>query len=84
MIGTAIFAQQSLPTIRKKSSTFNATECFSGPVLNHSADLAQRQPLIKILRIGGYDAHLCKLRRELKKQIHHLRQAMLRYFPAGT
>ena len=40
--------------------------------------------IAELLHSGGYDAHLRKLRRELKNQIHHMRQAVLRYFPVGT
>jgi DNA-binding transcriptional MocR family regulator len=40
--------------------------------------------IAELLHSGGYDAHLRKLRRELKSQIHHMRQAVLRYFPVGT
>ncbi len=38
----------------------------------------------ELLRSGGYDAHLRKLRRELAGQIQHMSQALLREFPAGT
>lgn len=38
----------------------------------------------ELLRSGGYDAHLRKLRRELAGQIQQMRQAILCYFPSGT
>ena len=38
----------------------------------------------ELLRSGGYDAHLRKLRRELARQISEMRQSVLREFPAGT
>ncbi len=40
--------------------------------------------IAELLRSGGYDAHLRKLRRELENQIHHMRDALLRHFPCGT
>ncbi|WP_192458568.1 PLP-dependent aminotransferase family protein [Musicola keenii] len=46
--------------------------------------LTPQVALAELLRNGGYDAHLRRLRRELERQIAHLRHAVLRYFPAGT
>lgn len=40
--------------------------------------------IAELLRSGGYDAHLRKLRRELASQIRQMRAAVLRYFPPGT
>lgn len=40
--------------------------------------------IAELLRNGGYDAHLRKLRRELASQIGQMRNAVLRYFPSGT
>ncbi len=40
--------------------------------------------IAELLRNGGYDAHLRKLRRELASQIRQIRQAVLRHFPPGT
>ncbi|WP_437608879.1 PLP-dependent aminotransferase family protein [Erwinia sp. V71] len=40
--------------------------------------------ITELLRSGGYDAHLRKLRRELASQICQMRAAVLRYFPPGT
>ncbi|MDT0177585.1 PLP-dependent aminotransferase family protein [Enterobacter sp. BRE11] len=40
--------------------------------------------IAELLRSGGYDAHLRKLRRELAGQIQQMRQSLLREFPAGT
>lgn len=38
----------------------------------------------ELLRNGGYDAHLRKLRYELASQIRKIRQTVLREFPEGT
>ncbi|WP_049853794.1 PLP-dependent aminotransferase family protein [Dickeya fangzhongdai] len=46
--------------------------------------LTPQVALADLLRNGGYDAHLRKLRRELARQVSRLRQAVLHYFPAGT
>lgn len=40
--------------------------------------------IAEMLRSGGYDAHLRKLRGTLASQMRHVREAVLRYFPAGT
>lgn len=40
--------------------------------------------IAELLRSGGYDAHLRKLRRELASQIRQMRAAVLRYFPPDT
>jgi len=46
--------------------------------------LTPQVALAELLRNGGYDAHLRKLRRELARQVARLRQAVLHYFPADT
>ncbi len=46
--------------------------------------MLEQAAIAELLRSGGYDAHLRKLRRELKNQIHHMRNALLRHFPPGT
>ncbi len=46
--------------------------------------LTPQVALAELLRNGGYDAHLRKLRRELARQVTRLRQAVLHDFPAGT
>ncbi len=61
----------------RKIASLKYTTSMGTSVLSQAA-------IAELLRSGGYDAHLRKLRRELKNQIHHMRQAVLRYFPAGT
>ncbi|WP_226068190.1 PLP-dependent aminotransferase family protein [Dickeya zeae] len=46
--------------------------------------LTPQVALAELLRNGGYDAHLRKLRRELAGQVGRLRQAVQHYFPVGT
>jgi len=40
--------------------------------------------IAEFLRTGGYDVHLRKLRRTLQKQMAHMREAIIRYFPSET
>ena len=61
----------------RKIASLKYTSTMGTSVLSQAA-------IAELLRNGGYDAHLRKLRRELANQIHHMRQAVLRYFPAGT
>ena len=61
----------------RKIASLKYTTSMGTSVLSQAA-------IAELLRSGGYDAHLRKLRRELKSQIQHMRQAVLRYFPAGT
>lgn len=61
----------------RKLASLKYTTSMGTSVLSQAA-------IAELLRSGGYDAHLRKLRRELKNQIHHMRQAVLRYFPPGT
>ena len=46
--------------------------------------MLEQAAIAELLRSGGYDAHLRKLRRELKNQIHLMRDALLHHFPRGT
>lgn len=61
----------------RKIASLKYTTSMGTSVLSQAA-------IAELLRSGGYDAHLRKLRRELKKQIQQMRQAVLRYFPPGT
>ena len=61
----------------RKIASLKYTSTMGTSVLSQAA-------VAELLRNGGYDAHLRKLRRELARQIHQMRQAVLRYFPAGT
>ncbi|WP_312242527.1 PLP-dependent aminotransferase family protein [Pantoea sp.] len=67
---------QSVNYMRKIAS-LKYTSTMGTSVLSQAA-------VAELLRSGGYDAHLRKLRRELARQIHQMRQAVLRYFPGGT
>jgi len=40
--------------------------------------------IAEMLRSGGYDAHLRRLRATLASQVRQMREAVLRHFPAGT
>ncbi|MEB0077905.1 PLP-dependent aminotransferase family protein [Pseudomonas sp. CCI3.2] len=46
--------------------------------------LLPQAAVAEILRNGGYDLHLRKLRKELYIQLSKIREAVLQYFPAGT
>ncbi|QKJ85017.1 GntR family transcriptional regulator [Paramixta manurensis] len=61
----------------RKIASLKYTSTMGTSVLSQAA-------IAELLRSGGYDAHLRKLRRELSRQINQIRQAVLRYFPAGT
>lgn len=61
----------------RKIASLKYTSTMGTSVLSQAA-------VAELLRNGGYDAHLRKLRRELARQIHQMRQAVLRYFPPGT
>ena len=61
----------------RKIASLKYTSTMGTSVLSQAA-------VAELLRNGGYDAHLRKLRRELARQIHQMRQAVLRYFPTGT
>lgn len=61
----------------RKIASLKYTSTMGTSVLSQAA-------VAELLRSGGYDAHLRKLRRELARQIHLMRQAVLRYFPGGT
>lgn len=61
----------------RKIASLKYTSTMGTSVLSQAA-------IAELLRNGGYDAHLRKLRRELARQIQQMRQAVLRYFPPGT
>lgn len=46
--------------------------------------LLPQAAIAELLRGGGYDAHLRKLRRELARQVGLMRAAVVRHFPPGT
>lgn len=48
------------------------------------SSLLPQAAIAELLRNGGYDAHLRKLRQELSMQISKIRQVVLREFPEGT
>lgn len=49
-----------------------------------SASIPAQAILNDYLQHGGYDRHLRVLRQQLRQQHEQLRQAIIRYFPAGT
>lgn len=61
----------------RKIASLKYTSTMGTSVLSQAA-------VAELLRSGGYDAHLRKLRRELARQIREMRQSVLREFPAGT
>lgn len=61
----------------RKIASLKYTSTMGTSVLSQAA-------VAELLRSGGYDAHLRKLRRELARQISEMRQSVLREFPAGT
>lgn len=60
-----------------KIASLKYTSTMGTSVLSQAA-------IAELLRSGGYDAHLRKLRRKLAKQISQMRAAIVRYFPVGT
>ncbi len=46
--------------------------------------LLPQAAVAELLKNGGYDAHLRKLRRELARQVAALRAGVMRHFPPGT
>lgn len=63
--------------LMRKIASLKYTSTMGTSMLSQAA-------VAELLRSGGYDAHLRKLRRELAGQIEKMRQALLRAFPAGT
>ncbi|MFS2221504.1 PLP-dependent aminotransferase family protein [Pantoea sp. B65] len=61
----------------RKIASLKYTSTMGTSVLSQAA-------IAELLRNGGYDAHLRKLRRELANQIGQMRRAVVRYFPPGT
>lgn len=61
----------------RKIASLKYTSTMGTSVLSQAA-------VAELLRSGGYDAHLRKLRRELSSQISKMRQSVLREFPVGT
>ncbi|MDC6116635.1 PLP-dependent aminotransferase family protein [Serratia rubidaea] len=61
----------------RKITSLKYTSTMGSPLLSQAA-------ISELLRNGGYDAHLRKLRRELAGQIGKLRQQVLQTFPPGT
>ncbi|EGJ3155050.1 PLP-dependent aminotransferase family protein [Salmonella enterica subsp. enterica serovar Newport] len=61
----------------RKIMSLKYTSSMGSPVLSQAT-------IGELLRNGGYDAHLRKLRHELARQIRSIRQIVLRKFPEGT
>ena len=53
-------------------------------LLNISTASINQIVVARYLKEGGYERHLRKLRKDLKKQISDLRACILKYFPKGT
>ncbi|EBM2193469.1 PLP-dependent aminotransferase family protein [Salmonella enterica] len=61
----------------RKIISLKYTSSMGSPILSQAT-------IAELLKNGGYDAHLRKLRNELSCQIHKIRHAVLRTFPVGT
>lgn len=61
----------------RKIMSLKYTSSMGSPILSQAT-------IGELLRNGGYDAHLRKLRYELASQIRKIRQTVLREFPEGT
>ena len=53
-------------------------------LLNISTASINQIVVARYLKEGGYERHLRKLRKDLKKQVANLRACILKYFPQGT
>jgi DNA-binding transcriptional MocR family regulator len=53
-------------------------------LLNISTASINQIVVARYLKEGGYERHLRKLRKDLKKQVSGLRACILKYFPKGT
>ncbi|EPC4489313.1 PLP-dependent aminotransferase family protein [Serratia liquefaciens] len=61
----------------RKITSLKYTSTMGSPILPQAT-------ISELLRNGGYDSHLRKLRRELANQIGKIRHVVLREFPVGT
>nr|MBA2817905.1 GntR family transcriptional regulator [Candidatus Pantoea persica] len=60
----------------RKTASLKYTSTMGTSTLSQAA-------IAELMRSGGCDAHLNKLRRELASQIQRMRQVLLREFPPG-
>ncbi|WP_188473075.1 aminotransferase-like domain-containing protein [Hafnia psychrotolerans] len=61
----------------RKITSLKYTSTMGSPILPQAT-------IAELLKNGGYDAHLRKLRRELASQMSKIRQTVIREFPLGT